>query len=65
MSAEQDLPAAEEPAPGPDGASARARWRELPERVRPEDAVGTQPVPRAPEVPDAGLAREQQLWGAG
>lgn len=42
------------------------RWRVLPDRVLPEDAVVTQAVPRGPEeVPDAGLAREQHLWGAG
>jgi len=55
-------PGASQPPP----AGVDERWRELPERVLPEDAVATQAVPRGPEeVPDAGLAREQVLWGAG
>lgn len=66
MTAEQDQPSSDEHADAADEGAATQRWSHLPERVLPEDAVGTQAVPRAPEeVPDAGLAREQALWGAG
>ena len=63
MDAEPDRP--EQPS-APSSAATGARWSALPERVLPEDTVVTQAVPRGPEeVPDAGLAREQHLWGAG
>ena len=59
-------PDAVQETPEQPSADAGERWRALPERVLPEDAVATQAVPRGPEeVPDAGLAREQHLWGAG